>query len=528
MQMRATRTNDTALVVAAQSGDLRARDELAAAYLPLVYTVVRRALDGDPDVDDVVQDVMVRALRQLPALRSPENFRPWLTAIALRQIGTHLRRTDRAAARTTVLGEAADLSDPDAPSEDATLLQIELSAQRRQVRRAGRWLDAADRAVLPVWWLEAADVLSRSEVAAALGVSVAHAGVRVQRLRAQLELCRAVVAAVEARPRCGRLDAVLSGWDGTPGPLWRKRIARHLRGCAVCGRATAGMVPTERLLPGLALLPVPAGVAAAVLAPAVLSGTAAGVLGSGAAGLAGVGVKVGLLGQVAQAVAVHPVIAAVAAGTLAAGGAVTATRLADPPPPPPPVTAAPAPTAALPARPTGRATTAPAATAPAGTPARPATAEPTPSGTASLSTGTVSLEAQNSPGRFVSTAGEVGVLETAGPGSAETVRQRVTFRVVPGLADAGCFSFRSPDGRYLRHASWRVRLNTPEDSALYRGDATFCVRAGAVPGSLSLESANYPGWFLRHVGDELWVDQSDDSAGFRADSSFRARPPLAG
>jgi hypothetical protein len=58
---------------------------------------------------------------------------------------------------------------------------------------------------------------------------------------------------------------------------------------------------------------------------------------------------------------------------------------------------------------------------------------------------------------------------------------------------------------------------------LFGGDATFCLRAGVLPGSVSLESANYPGWFLRHRGENLWVDQSDGNATFRAESSFHLR-----
>ncbi|MET0495764.1 MAG: AbfB domain-containing protein, partial [Actinoplanes sp.] len=102
----------------------------------------------------------------------------------------------------------------------------------------------------------------------------------------------------------------------------------------------------------------------------------------------------------------------------------------------------------------------------------------------------------------------------------------VTFTAVKGLADSRCVSFRYADGRFLRHASWRLRLNPDVGTVLFRGDATFCPRPGAVPGSVALESSNYPGWFLRHRGDELWVDQSDGSAAFLADGSFRARPPL--
>jgi hypothetical protein len=84
------------------------------------------------------------------------------------------------------------------------------------------------------------------------------------------------------------------------------------------------------------------------------------------------------------------------------------------------------------------------------------------------------------------------------------------------------------DGGYLRHASWRLRVNHDDGTALFRGDATFCARHGSIPGTTSWESYNYPGWFLRHVGDVLWVDRSDGGSAFRVDSSFHVRGPLAG
>jgi DNA-directed RNA polymerase specialized sigma24 family protein len=63
---------DAALVEAARQGALWAQDELVAAYLPLVYNIVGRALNGDADVDDVVQETMIRALGGLGSLRDPE------------------------------------------------------------------------------------------------------------------------------------------------------------------------------------------------------------------------------------------------------------------------------------------------------------------------------------------------------------------------------------------------------------------------------------------------------------------------
>jgi hypothetical protein len=142
-----------------------------------------------------------------------------------------------------------------------------------------------------------------------------------------------------------------------------------------------------------------------------------------------------------------------------------------------------------------------------------------------LRTGRVSLESATSAGRFVAVAGDRGVLATIGPASDAAARERTTLIAEAGLADASCFSFRRPDGRYLRHSSFRLRLSPDEGTVLFRRDATFCGRDGFVEDSVSLESYNYRGFFLRHIGDQLWIDQFDGSDAFRDESSFRVRPP---
>ncbi|GAA1039563.1 hypothetical protein GCM10009557_58490 [Virgisporangium ochraceum] len=246
-------THELGLLAAAQSGDRRALTELVTTYLPVVYTTVRRGLGGLPDVDDVVQETMLRVLRELRSLRTPESFRPWLMAIVMRQVSTFRRRWRAETDRTVALDEALDVSV--AAAEDVALLRLELSVQRRYLARAGRWLDPDDLVPLSLWWLEGAGRLTRGELASALGKSVAHAGVCVQRTRDRLILSRSVVAALDASPRCGGLVATLEGWDGVPGPLWRKRILRHVRVCCACERASARLPPPELLVECLALLP---------------------------------------------------------------------------------------------------------------------------------------------------------------------------------------------------------------------------------------------------------------------------------
>ncbi|MFC9283193.1 sigma-70 family RNA polymerase sigma factor [Streptomyces collinus] len=242
-----------ALVTAARAGDPHAQDALVSAYLPLVYNIVGRALNGSVDVDDVVQETMLRALDALGGLRTPESFRSWLVAIAMNQVRTH--REHRQFAPGAV-EEAADLADPGADFVDLTIVQLQLSGQRQETARATRWLEPDDRGLLSLWWLECAGELTRAEVAAALELSPQHTAVRVQRMKAQLEAARVVVRALDAQPPCEELRGVLAAWDGVPSALWRKRIARHARGCARCSGLWSGLLPAEGLLAGLALVAV--------------------------------------------------------------------------------------------------------------------------------------------------------------------------------------------------------------------------------------------------------------------------------
>ncbi len=257
--MKTQHTVDTvALVNAARAGDQAAQDALVSAYLPLVYNIVGRALNGSVDVDDVVQETMLRALGSLGDLRTPESFRSWLVAIAMNRVRAH--RQDRHLA-TGAVEEAADVPDPGADFVDLTIVRLQLSGQRQETASATRWLEPEDREVLSLWWLECAGELTRAEVATALAVSPQHTAVRVQRMKERLESARVVVRALDTRPPCPELHRVLASWNGVPSALWRRRIARHARDCGRCDGLWSGLLPAEGLLAGLALV----GVSAALL-----------------------------------------------------------------------------------------------------------------------------------------------------------------------------------------------------------------------------------------------------------------------
>ncbi|MBT2468272.1 sigma-70 family RNA polymerase sigma factor, partial [Streptomyces sp. ISL-66] len=244
-----------ALVAAARAGDPRAQDDLVSAHLPLVYNIVGRALNGSVDVDDVVQDTMLRALDGLGGLRDDHSFRSWLVAIAMNRVRAHWQAR-RSAPGESGLEAAWDLADPGADFVDLTVVRLQLEGQRRETARATRWLEPEDRALLSLWWLECAGELTRADVAAALELSPQHTAVRVQRMKAQLESARVVERALATQPPCEGLRSVSAGWDGLPSALWRKRIARHARECLRCSGLWNGLLPAEGLLAGLALVPV--------------------------------------------------------------------------------------------------------------------------------------------------------------------------------------------------------------------------------------------------------------------------------
>jgi len=253
------RTPDPGRVAAARAGDVEALDALLADAFPLVYNIVGRALDGHADVDDVVQETLVHVVRGLSGLRDPESFRSWLVAIAVRQVRERSQQRRRAHAHNPAPDAARDFSDPAGGFVSAGLSRLSRSDRRRVVVRAARWLDGDHRVLLALWWLEEVGQLDRADLAAALGLSPRNTAVRVLRMKEQMQTSCMVVKALQSSPGCDRLRALIRGrgWDGEPQPLWRKRIARHVRDCDTCWDLIGDLLPVESLVRVLPLLPVP-------------------------------------------------------------------------------------------------------------------------------------------------------------------------------------------------------------------------------------------------------------------------------
>lgn len=85
-------SEDTILIAAARDGDRAAFGHLYQRYGRLVHGVLLARVPTT-EVDDLVQDVFVQALRRLSTLREPGSFGPWLAAIARNLASDYYRRS---------------------------------------------------------------------------------------------------------------------------------------------------------------------------------------------------------------------------------------------------------------------------------------------------------------------------------------------------------------------------------------------------------------------------------------------------
>ncbi|MEV0844428.1 sigma-70 family RNA polymerase sigma factor [Streptomyces sp. NPDC049954] len=255
--MSDSRFPDGRLVAAALGGDARAEEELLTGCLHLVYQLVGRAADRDLDVDDVVQETMLRIVRGLPEVREQSRFRSWVVTIALRSLTEARRAAGTRRLRAAETSEEA-LGAPEPDLAALVSLRDALTREQRQFAEAVQWLDPGYRELLSLWWLEVTGRLDREELARATGLSGPHLAVRLQRMRGQLDVCRRLVRALAVAPRCPELARCVDGGEPVAGPLVRKRLARHVRDCRTCGGSGRRLVAPEQLLAGFPLLVPPA------------------------------------------------------------------------------------------------------------------------------------------------------------------------------------------------------------------------------------------------------------------------------
>jgi RNA polymerase sigma factor (sigma-70 family) len=163
---------DDALIERARAGEAGAYDELYRRHRDRVARTAYLLIWDVDMAQDVVQDAFLIGWRDLHRLRRPEQFRAWVTGIALNLC----RRRRRAAARDRSRSNEMEPGGSQVDAADAVALRV-------VVRRA---VDALPRPMREAVVLRFYCGFAESEIAVALGVPVGTVKSRLGRARARL------------------------------------------------------------------------------------------------------------------------------------------------------------------------------------------------------------------------------------------------------------------------------------------------------------------------------------------------------
>jgi RNA polymerase sigma-70 factor, ECF subfamily len=173
---------DAALVVAARAGESWAQEALFRRHARMAIGLAHRLLPHDEEVDDVVQDCFVSALKRLAALDNPQAFAAWLGSIVVRTVGKRLRRRrllSRLGLRTP------EEIDPDAVV--AATAPGEIAVELRRVYAIVAQLPAQARVAL---LLRRVDGLEVPDIARRMGISLSTVKRRLKTAEELLERSR--------------------------------------------------------------------------------------------------------------------------------------------------------------------------------------------------------------------------------------------------------------------------------------------------------------------------------------------------
>jgi RNA polymerase sigma factor (sigma-70 family) len=254
-------------------------DELYREHVGDVYRYTYAVLGNHADAEDVTQTTFVNALRALERGETPEDPSRWLTVIAHNLVRQRWRQ---AAARPTLVELETDVADA---QEDEEAFELE------ELVRALQRIPETQREAIVMRELEGR---SYREIAMVMGLSTSALETLLFRAR------RSLAEELENVVTCQNAELALSkSIDGRLSRKERRRLDEHLADCPDCARLAATQQRRRRAFKGLALLPLPIGLAlfkgapsaaAATSLPTIGLGTAgAGTSGTGAAGAAGAG-----------------------------------------------------------------------------------------------------------------------------------------------------------------------------------------------------------------------------------------------
>ena len=175
---------DAELISAARNGDPASFEPLVAKYQGRVFATARRYARRESEVEDIVQEVFIKAYQKLDGFRGEAPFEHWLMRLAVRTCYDFLRRHQRN--RETTFSELTEAESdwldrfvvqPESASEEA-------EAARQLIDKVLSRLSPPARLVITLLEIEERSVKEISEIT---GWSVPLVKVRAFRARAEMK-----------------------------------------------------------------------------------------------------------------------------------------------------------------------------------------------------------------------------------------------------------------------------------------------------------------------------------------------------
>jgi len=183
--------SEAELIAAVLRGDAASFEPLIQKYSPRVFATARRYARRESEVEDIVQEVWLKAFQKLNGFRGEAPFEHWLMRLAVRTCYDFLRSHQRN--RETTFSELTEqetdwlerfVSQPESAGEDA-------DAARLLIERLLDQLSPAARLVITLLEIEDRSV---KEISQLTGWSVPLVKVRAFRARAEMRKLLAKIA----------------------------------------------------------------------------------------------------------------------------------------------------------------------------------------------------------------------------------------------------------------------------------------------------------------------------------------------
>lgn len=176
--------NEAELIAAVLKGDAASFEPLVQRYSPRLFATARRYARRESEIEDIVQEVWLKAYQKLSSFRGEAPFEHWLMRLAVRTCYDFLRAHQRN--RESSFSELSNVEDdwldrfvsqPASASEDA-------EAARLLVGRLLEQLSPPARLIITLLEIEDRSV---KEIAQLTGWSVPLVKVRAFRARAEMK-----------------------------------------------------------------------------------------------------------------------------------------------------------------------------------------------------------------------------------------------------------------------------------------------------------------------------------------------------